>query len=67
MRPVLDFIAANAADLAYSVAFFLVCYLIARLLKVTPPIALGFAALPMVVLYVLQNPHVPARLMAALN
>ena len=67
MRSVLDYLAANAADLAYSVAFFLICYLIARLLKIAPPVALGFAALPMLVLYWLQNPGVPARLMAALS
>ena len=67
MRSVLDYLAANAADLAYSVAFFLICYLIARLLKIAPPVALGFAALPMLVLYWLQNPNAPARLMAMLT
>lgn len=67
MRSVLDYLLANAADLAFSVAFFLICYLIARLLKVAPPVALGFAVLPMLVLYWLQNPGVPARLMAALS
>lgn len=67
MRPSLDYLAANAADLAYSIAFFLVCYLVARLLKVAPPIALGFAALPMLVLYWLQHPGAPARLIAMLT
>ena len=67
MRPLLDYLAANAADIAYSVAFFLICYLIARLLKISPPIALGFAALPMLVLYWMQNPNVPARLMAMIT
>jgi hypothetical protein len=67
MRPVLDYLAANAADIAYSVAFFLICYLVARLLKVSPPIALGFAALPMLVLYWMQNPNAPARLIAMIT
>jgi hypothetical protein len=67
MRPLLDYLAANAADIAYSVAFFLICYLVARLLKVSPPIALGFAALPMLVLYWMQNPHAPARLIAMIS
>ncbi|QYO77094.1 hypothetical protein [Devosia salina] len=67
MKQVFAHLSANAADLAFSVAFFLICYLIARLLKVAPPVALGFAVLPMLVLYWLQNPGVPARLMAALS
>lgn len=67
MRSALDYVAANAADLAYGLAFFMVCYLIARLLKVPPPAALAFAVLPMLVLYWLQNPNAPARLMAALT
>jgi len=67
VRSVLDYLTANAADLAYSMAFFIVCYLVARLLKVAPPAALAFAALPMLVLYWLQNPHLPARLMAMLT
>jgi hypothetical protein len=67
LRPVLDYLAANAADLAYGVAFFLVCYLIARLLKVAPPLALAFAVLPMLVLYWMQNPNAPARLLAMLS
>jgi hypothetical protein len=67
MRPLLDYLAANAADIAYSVAFFLICYLVARLLKVSPPVALGFAALPMLVLYWMQNPHAPARLIAMIS
>ena len=48
-------------------AFFLICYLVARLLKVSPPIALGFAALPMLVLYWMQNPNAPARLIAMIT
>ena len=41
MKQVFAHLSANAADLAFSVAFFLICYLIARLLKVAPPAALG--------------------------
>lgn len=67
MKQLFASLSDNAADIAYGVAFFLICYLIARLLKVAPPMALGFAALPMLVLYWLQNPGVPARLMAALS
>ncbi len=67
MRRVTEFLAANAAELMFGLTLFLIVYLIARLLKASPVMALSFAALPLAIAYVMLNPNSPARLLAALS
>ena len=67
MRGLIEFVTANAADLMINLAFFLIIYLIARLLRAGPMAALVFAAIPMLGILVLLNPWLPPRLMAMLT
>jgi len=67
MSVVFAYLADNAADLLLNVTFGLSVYLIARLLKASPPAALAFAAIPFGVILWLQNPAMPGRLMAMLG
>ncbi|SMQ85659.1 hypothetical protein SAMN06295905_2947 [Devosia lucknowensis] len=67
MRGLLAYLSANAADLLINLAFFLIVYLIARILKAGPMAALVIAAIPMVAIAFLLNPMLPPRLMAMLR
>lgn len=67
MRGLFAYMADNGADLLLNLAFCLIVYLVARLLKANPAVALVFAAIPMVMIFLLQNPGVPRGLMAMLG
>mgnify|MGYP000336130374 FL=1 len=67
MSGLLAYLADNAADLLLNATFGLSVYLIARLLKASPPAALVFAAIPFGAILLLQNPAVPNRLIALLG
>jgi hypothetical protein len=60
-------LADNAADLLFTFAAFLVVYLIARLLKATPLVALCFGVLPPLLAYIVQHPDSPTNLLAMLK
>lgn len=67
MQRVLDYFADHAANLMIGFTFLLGVYLIARLLRASPIVALAFAALPVGVLYLVQHPHLSSQLMAGLR
>lgn len=52
MGRLMALIADNAADLLFTFAIFLIVYLIARLLKASPPAAMCFGVLPPLVAYI---------------
>ena len=60
-------VADNAADLLFTFAAFIIVYLVARLLKASPLVAMSFGVLPLLVAYLLQHPESPTRLLAMLN
>ena len=57
----------NVADLLFTVAAFLIVYLIARLLKAGPLAAMCFGVLPPLVAYLVQHPNKATSLLALLN
>lgn len=67
MRGLIGFVSANAADLLINLAFFLIIYLVARLLKAGPIAAMIVAAIPMLGIVVLLNPWLPPRLLSLLG
>ena len=67
MRWLTTLLADNTADLLFAFAAFLIVYLIARLLKANPLIALSFGVLPPLLAYILRHPGSPTQLLAMLN
>jgi hypothetical protein len=60
-------VADNAVELLFAFAAFLIVYLIARLLKATPLVAVCFGVLPLLMAYLGQHPYGPVSLLAMLR
>lgn len=60
-------LADNGANLLFAFAAFLIVYLIARLLKASPLVAMCFGVLPPLMAYMLSHPHSQANLLALLS
>lgn len=59
---------ANAVDLLFNLAAFLVIYVIARMMfRSSPLVAMCFGVLPLLLAYVIQHPTGPAQLLASLD
>lgn len=62
-----DILADNAADLLFNLAAFLIVYVIARLFRAGPVLAMGFAVMPLLIAYLMQHPDSSTRLFALLR
>jgi hypothetical protein len=62
-----EFLSDNAADLLFNFAAFIIVYLIARLLRANPLVAMCFAVLPPVLAYAFQHPSGSTSLLALLR
>lgn len=62
-----EFLADNAADLLFNFAAFIIVYLIARLLRASPLIAMAFAVLPPLLAYAWQHPSSTTSLLGLLR
>jgi len=67
MGRLIDILADNAADLLFNFAGFLVVYLVARLMRATPLVAMCFGVLPLLVAYFVQHPDSPTRILQLLG
>jgi hypothetical protein len=67
MARLIDMLTANAADLLFNFAAFLIVYLVARLLRATPLVALCFGVLPPLLAYLVQHPDNPTSILALLR
>ena len=63
----MELVADHAAELLFAFAAFLIVYLIARLLKSTPLVALCFGVLPPLMAYLMQHPGGPTSVLALLK
>ena len=60
-------VADNAVDLLFTFSAFLIVYVIARLMKASPLVAMCFGVLPPLVAHLLQHPGRAANILALLK
>lgn len=57
----------NATELLFNLAAFLIVYLVARMFRSSPPLAMCFGVLPLLLVFVMQHPSGPAQFLASLG
>jgi hypothetical protein len=67
MARLIDLLTANAADILFNFAAFLIIYLVARLMRVSPLVALCFGVLPPLLAYLVQHPNNPTSILSLLR
>ncbi len=57
----------HGTELLFNLAAFLIVYLVARLFRASPLVAMCFGVLPLLLAFLIQHPTGPARLFALLD